>query len=298
MFAYHDAGFVTWDLADHYGPAEDFVGEFRRRMLQTRGESALADVQAFTKWVPQPGKITREVVEQTVGRSLKRMNVTTIDLLQFHWWDYDDLNYLAALSLLAELKSAGVIRHWRLPISTQRTCAASWQRVSPSSRTRCSTRSSIVVLTSRWRRSAGSTTSNCWLTAALLAVCSQSDTWGRNRRPPELNTASLQKYKHMIDLFGATGPCFNRSWSDSSRRSRNDTTQQSPTWPFVTSRPADGGGCIVGARLGVAEHRDEKRPHLRFHSQRGRPLADSEEVLAKGRNLSTLIGDCGDEYRL
>ncbi len=24
MFSYLDAGFTTWDLADHYGPAEDF----------------------------------------------------------------------------------------------------------------------------------------------------------------------------------------------------------------------------------------------------------------------------------
>ena len=30
MFTYLDAGFTTWDLADHYGPAEDFIGEFRR----------------------------------------------------------------------------------------------------------------------------------------------------------------------------------------------------------------------------------------------------------------------------
>ena len=30
MFAYHDAGFTTFDLADHYGPAEDFIGDFRR----------------------------------------------------------------------------------------------------------------------------------------------------------------------------------------------------------------------------------------------------------------------------
>ena len=32
MFTYLDSGFTTWDLADHYGPAEDFVGEFRRRL--------------------------------------------------------------------------------------------------------------------------------------------------------------------------------------------------------------------------------------------------------------------------
>ena len=37
MFAYHDAGFTTWDLADHYGPAEDFVGAFRRRFAADRG---------------------------------------------------------------------------------------------------------------------------------------------------------------------------------------------------------------------------------------------------------------------
>ena len=27
MFDYLDAGFTTWDLADHYGPAEDFIGD-------------------------------------------------------------------------------------------------------------------------------------------------------------------------------------------------------------------------------------------------------------------------------
>ena len=31
MFTYHDAGFTSWDLADHYGPAEDLIGEFPGR---------------------------------------------------------------------------------------------------------------------------------------------------------------------------------------------------------------------------------------------------------------------------
>src|SRR5438477_6291612 len=57
MFAYHDAGFTTWDLADHYGPAEEFIGEFRRQLRQERGAVALDTMQAFTKWVPPPGKI-------------------------------------------------------------------------------------------------------------------------------------------------------------------------------------------------------------------------------------------------
>lgn len=33
MMEYHDSGFTTWDLADIYGPAEDFIGDFTRRLL-------------------------------------------------------------------------------------------------------------------------------------------------------------------------------------------------------------------------------------------------------------------------
>lgn len=40
MLAYYHKGFTTWDLADHYGPAEDFVGEFRRRLSGSRGPEA------------------------------------------------------------------------------------------------------------------------------------------------------------------------------------------------------------------------------------------------------------------
>ena len=75
MLAYHDSGFTTWDLADHYGPAEDFVGEFRKRLADSRGAEALQQTQAFTKWVPHPGPMTRYVVEGNIDVSLRRMNV-------------------------------------------------------------------------------------------------------------------------------------------------------------------------------------------------------------------------------
>ena len=37
MFDHVDSGFTTWDLADHYGPAEDFIGEFRRQLSHRSG---------------------------------------------------------------------------------------------------------------------------------------------------------------------------------------------------------------------------------------------------------------------
>jgi len=51
MFAYYDAGFTTWDLADHYGPAEDLIGAFRREFAEQRGSDRPSEIQAFTKWV-------------------------------------------------------------------------------------------------------------------------------------------------------------------------------------------------------------------------------------------------------
>ena len=110
MLAHHDRGFTTWDLADHYGPAEDFVGEYKRRLIGSRGEGALQHMQAFTKWVPPPGPMTRNIVESNVDVSLKRMDVEALDMLQFHWWDYEDSRYLDVLHNLAQLRDEGKIR--------------------------------------------------------------------------------------------------------------------------------------------------------------------------------------------
>jgi aryl-alcohol dehydrogenase-like predicted oxidoreductase len=57
MKAHVAAGFTTFDLADHYGPAEDFVGAFRRQIPEELTDT----VQFFTKWVPRPGPMTLDV---------------------------------------------------------------------------------------------------------------------------------------------------------------------------------------------------------------------------------------------
>src|SRR4029077_15452489 len=108
---YHDAGVTTWDLPAHYGPAEDISGEFRRQLAAAHDVTALANIYALTKWVPRPGSMTKKIVEANINISLRRMNVQTLDLLQFHWWDYSDLRYLDALFALSELRDEGKIRH-------------------------------------------------------------------------------------------------------------------------------------------------------------------------------------------
>ena len=81
MLAYHDIGLTTWDLADHYGPAEDFIGRFRQGLSDSQGQAALQQVQAFTKWVPRPGPMTSSIVEGSIDVSLRRMNVDVTTLI-------------------------------------------------------------------------------------------------------------------------------------------------------------------------------------------------------------------------
>src|SRR6266850_5870053 len=51
MQPYVEAGLTTFDMADHYGPAEVVAGRFRSRAPQHQ-------IQLFTKWVPKPGRIS------------------------------------------------------------------------------------------------------------------------------------------------------------------------------------------------------------------------------------------------
>jgi aryl-alcohol dehydrogenase-like predicted oxidoreductase len=39
------------------------------------------------------------------------MGVESLDVLQFHWWEYDEASYLDALKHLADLQHEGTIKH-------------------------------------------------------------------------------------------------------------------------------------------------------------------------------------------
>ena len=94
-------------MADIYGPAESFIGEFRREL----NSEQIVNSQALTKFVPNPGPMTRSIVEHYIDVSIKRMNVKSIDVLQFHWWDYNNPSYIDALVHLSDIRDKGKIKH-------------------------------------------------------------------------------------------------------------------------------------------------------------------------------------------
>jgi aryl-alcohol dehydrogenase-like predicted oxidoreductase len=296
MFRYHDAGFTTWDLADHYGPAEDFVGAFRRRFAAERGAERLSEIQAFTKWVPYPGAMTRRIVEDAVGVSLRRMGVDRLDLLQFHWWDYRDPRYLEALKHLADLRDEGRIRHLALTnFDTERLGVIADHGIPIVSN---QVQYSLVDQRPAARMAAWCREHGISLLAygtVLGGLCSER--WLGRPEPGrgDLPTASLQKYKQMIDAWGGWA-LFQELLTALKRVADRHAASIANIAVRHVLDQERVAGAIVGARLGLAEHVAENARTFDIILD----VADHAAIapiLARSRDLVRVIGDCGDEYR-
>jgi aryl-alcohol dehydrogenase-like predicted oxidoreductase len=296
MFLYHDAGFTTWDLADHYGPAEEFVGAFRRRLAARDGAGRLADIQAFTKWVPQPGTMTRRVVEDAIGVSLRRMGTDRLDLLQFHWWDYGDRRYLDALRHLADLREEGRIRHLALTnFDTERLRVIDEHGIRVVSN---QVQYSLVDRRPEARMAAWCREHGVSLLAygTLLGGLLSEEYFGRlEPGRGDLGTASLRKYKQMIDAWGGWTLFQDLLAALQHIAVRHSASIAQIGLRFVLDRTAVAG-VIVGARLGVAEHVADNARTFDVALDAA-DLAMLGPVLERSRDLMQVIGDCGDEYR-
>jgi aryl-alcohol dehydrogenase-like predicted oxidoreductase len=296
MFAYHDAGFTTWDLADHYGPAEDFVGAFRRQFAARYGAERLSELQAFTKWVPSPGPMTRRVVEDAVATSLRRMEVDRLDLLQFHWWDYADRRYLDALRHLADLRAEGRIHHLGLTnFDTERLAIIADHGIPIVSN---QVQYSLVDRRPASRMAAWCEENGVTLLAygtILGGLLSERYLGCAEPGRADLNTASLRKYKQMIDVWGGWALFQELLAAVKRAADKYRVGLAAVAIRYLLDRPAVAG-VIVGVRLGVAAHIAENARtfDVTFDAEDDAALAS---VLAKGRDLMTAIGDCGDEYR-
>jgi len=108
MARFADAGITTFDCADIYTGVEELIGQFIR---ERRGK---APIQVHTKYVPDIdtlATVTRRDVEASIDRSLSRLGVERIDLVQFHWWDFSVRRYAEVAGWLDELRRAGKIAH-------------------------------------------------------------------------------------------------------------------------------------------------------------------------------------------
>ena len=106
-----EAGFTTFDGADIYGGVESLFGDLQRHLRQA---SVTVPIQIHTKCVPDLDDLPhlrRRDVEAIVERSLRRLGVERLDLVQFHWWDYDIPGLVETAGWLDDLRKEGKIRH-------------------------------------------------------------------------------------------------------------------------------------------------------------------------------------------
>lgn len=287
MAPYVQAGLTTFDMADHYGSAEIIAGTFRNK--HELGNKA----QLLTKWVPQPGKSSKEETRAAVQRSLDRMQLAQLDMLQFHAWSYPDPVWLDQLFWLSELREEGLIRH----LGVTNFDAAHLRVV-------CAT--GIPVISNQVchslidRRAAGEMARVCreygvkLLAFGTLAGGFLSDKW-LGKPEPALNanlTWSQMKYKRFIDAAGGWDKFQNLLHAAKKVAERHGVSIANIATRYILEQDYVGG-VIIGARLGRSAHVEETMRLFSFE------LSDADKQIIQEAQamLDPIPGDCGDEYR-
>ncbi|XP_051113597.1 pyridoxal reductase, chloroplastic isoform X2 [Andrographis paniculata] len=299
MLRYADAGLNTFDMADIYGPAEDLYGIFINRVRRERPPEYLEDVRGLTKWVPPPVKMTSSFVRDSINVSRKRMDVSCLDMLQFHWWDYSNLGYLDALKHLTDLKEEGKIKTIALTnFDTERLQKILENGIPVVSN---QVQHSIVDMRPQQRMA-----DLCQLTGVKLitygtvmgGLLSEKFLDVNLTVPfagPPMNTPSLQKYKRMINAWGGWSLFQELLRTLKSVASKHSVSIPTVAVRFILDQQAVAGS-MIGVRLGLSEHIKDTESIFSLALDED----DKNSILQvsrKGANLIKSIGDCGDEYR-
>lgn len=108
MRRFVEAGITNFDCADHYVGVEELIGEFRRTY-----PALAARLTIQTKLVPDRDVlrgIRRADVELIVDRARERLGQDTLDMVQFHWWDWSVPGHVDSLLWLKDMQREGKLR--------------------------------------------------------------------------------------------------------------------------------------------------------------------------------------------
>jgi aryl-alcohol dehydrogenase-like predicted oxidoreductase len=200
MRRFVEAGINAFDCADHYVGVEDTIGVFRRKYPELA-----KTLRVSTKYTPDIDlikRLTRRDVEEAVDTSLRRLGVEQLDLVQFHWWDYDTPGCTQALLWLQEFQKAGKVAH----IGTTNFDVAHMREI---------VGAGVKLLTHQLQYSAmdlrpeGGMVDFCrehgihLLCYGTIAGGFLSDKWlGQDDPPPPYANRSLVKYRLIVEEFG------------------------------------------------------------------------------------------------
>jgi len=285
--AYIGAGFNTFDMADHYGSAEVIAGAFnqKRRIDQ--------EAHFFTKWVPSPPVTSKKVARAAVERSLERLQTDTIDLFQYHAWQYSNPEWLDTLFWLQELKEEGLIKH----IGVTNFDAAHLNMACASGIEIVSNQISYSIIDQRACHQMSAVCAAHGISIlAYGTLCGGllSEKWLDKADPTsdEDLTWSQMKYLRFINVAGGWAVFQKVLKTLHGVAKKHKCSIANVTSRYILDQ-AHVAGIILGARLGRSEHIQENTRvfSLAFSETDNKIIREAQSM------LRPISGNCGDEYR-
>jgi len=287
MPVFVDAGLNTVDGADIYTGVEVMYGEFNAR----RAGQGLSGLQVHTKFVPDYSdlaEVDAAYVRRIVERSLKRLRMERLDLVQFHWWDYKVQNFVEVALTLAALQKEGLIAHiGGTNFDTQRTemlLDAGVPLASMQVQYSLLDRRPATLLAPMGERRGVQL-----LCYGTLAGGFLTERWLGQAEPVEaLANRSLVKYKLIIDEFGGWVAFQQLLHALKSIADRHGVQLSAVAIRWVLDQPAVAAA-IVGARYGN---------RIGDMLQVFRLQLDAEDYALINPLLAARPGPAGDTYSL
>lgn len=287
LIPYVEAGLTTFDMADHYGSAEIIAGRLKKKTAER------STLQLLTKWVPNPDIKSKDEVKAAVQNALRRMDVDTIDLLQFHAWNYAHPNWLDCLYWLQELKEEGLITN----IGLTNFDAAHLKMVIDSGIEIVSNQVSYSLID---QRASLALTEVCkhygigLLAYGTVAGGFLTERWLGAPEPDwaQLETWSQMKYGRFIQQAGGWEALQTVLEALHQVAEHKGFSMANIASRYILDQPAVAG-VIIGVRPGLSNHLSD---NLRLFSCE--LDATDRRILNEAMGaLRAIPGDCGDEYR-
>jgi aryl-alcohol dehydrogenase-like predicted oxidoreductase len=193
------------------------------------------------------------------------MDVNSLDLVQFHWWDYNNPYYIDALKYLSELRDKGIIKHLGLTnFDTERMqimVDSDIQIVSNQVQYSIIDRRPEVKMIPFCLKYNTSILAYGSICGGLLS----ERYLGRTRQPflAELDTVSLRKYMQMIDAWGGWD-LFQELLTTLKRIAQKYNVSIANVATRYILDKAAVAGVIIGARLGISDHRNNNAQVFNF----------------------------------
>jgi aryl-alcohol dehydrogenase-like predicted oxidoreductase len=286
MARFVESGVTTFDCADIYTGVEELIGSFRRAY-----PDLARSVRVHTKFVPDLSdlkSVDRSYVETIIDRSLKRLGMERLDLVQFHWWDFAIPRHVETALELDRLRRAGKIAH----LAVTNFDTARLNEIIDAGVPLVAHQLQYSVVD---ERPAGSMVDYCARHGIALLCYGTvsggflSDRWLGAPEPAQSpGNRSLVKYKLIIDDFGGWA-LFQELLATLARVARKHGTDIASVATRLVLDRRQVAAAIVGATSAA---------HLAAHAGIGALRLDAEDLAAVRAVTARRGGPAGDVYEL